>query len=425
MARTIARSRLVYCLWLIFLACEGAGSGAGGLRISQDTIGDTIIVRTLAGSVWGEPRGLLADLKIGELEGADPYAFGDIRSLAVGPDGSIYVYDAQAKQLRKYASDGTFVAVFGREGGGPGEYRNPDGGLAATADGRVWLRDPGNGRINIYSPDGTYLNEARVRGSFSTSRRLYSDTAGNVYSSLSLNPVFDPVDRREALLRYDRAGSPRDTLAAPVYEEPPSLVARRENDGSHLSSSRPVPFSPSANWAYSPLGYFVGGLPTDYAIDLYRPEGVLRIGRAFESVTIDPREREDAERRATAIMRQIDPDWRWNGPAIPDTKPPYRSFFIGEDGRIWIQLHQRGVEREHGETEAHGGSVPEPRWYEPVAFDIFEADGRYLGQVAGPRGLSLYPTPVARGDTLWAVLRDDLDVPYIERYRITAIADVD
>jgi hypothetical protein len=227
------------------------------------------------------------------------------------------------------------------------------------------------------------------------------------------------------LLRYDREGSPRDTLAAPLYEEPPSLVARRESNGSRLASSRPVPFSPSATWAYSPLGYFVGGLPTDYAIDLHRVEGVLRIGRAFEPVTLDPREREDAERRAVAIMRQVDPDWRWNGPAIPDTKPPYRTFFIGDDGRIWAQLHQRGLEREGVETETDDRSLPEPRWYEPVAYDIFEADGHYLGQVAGPQGLSQYPTPVARGDTLWAVLRDDLAVQYIERYRITAIPDVD
>lgn len=417
MARASLSVRFACYLCLAALACEGAESGPGVLRVSQDTVGDTVIITTLAGSVWGEPRRLVADLTIGVLEGPDHYTFGQIRSLAVGPDGSIYVYDAQARQLRKYAADGAFVAVFGREGGGPGEYRNPDGGLAVTADGRVLLRDPGNGRINIYTADGEYVNEARIGGTFSTSRRLYTDTAGNVYSTIALNPLSDPTERRYGLLRYDPTGSPRDTLPAPVYEEPPSLVARRESEGSRMSSSRPAPFSPSADWAYSPLGYLVGGLPTDYAIDLYRPEGVLRIGRAFEPVPIDPREREDAERRTIAIMRQVDPDWRWSGPEIPETKPPYRNFFVGEDGRIWVHLHRRGVEKNRIE-EADDRAIPEARWFEPVVFDLFEPSGRYLGQVDAPQGLSLYPTPVARGDTLWAVFRDDLDVPYIKRYHI-------
>jgi len=401
-------------------ACTGSEADRPrGPQVTRDTVGDTIIVRTLTGSAWGTPGRLVEDLSIGVLEGPDHYVFGRIHSLAVGPDGSIYVFDAQATELRKYARDGTFLTVVGREGGGPGEYRQPDGGLAVTADGRVLLRDPGNGRISVYSTDGEYLDAWRVRGSFSSSRRLYVDTAGNAYSAIRLDPTADILDWRYGLVRYRPDGTSADTLAAPVYEEPPPLTARNETAGSRRTSSRPAPLAPFAVWTFSPLGYFVGGIATDYAIDLYRPESVLRIEREYDPVEVQAEEREDMERRATDLMRQTDPNWRWNGPPIPETKPPYRAFFIGQQGRIWVQLYQpaRAEEVDDADT-ADPASAPRRRWIEPPVFDVFEPDGSYLGIVRGPEGLSIFPTPTARGDTLWAVVRGELDVPYIKRFHI-------
>jgi hypothetical protein len=58
------------------------------------------------------------------------------------------------------------------------------------------------------------------------------------------------------------------------------------------------------------------------------------------------------------------------------------------------------------------------RWIEPPAFDVFEADGRYLGMVRAPDGLLMRPPPVARGDTVWAVVRDEMGVQYIVRFTI-------
>jgi hypothetical protein len=58
------------------------------------------------------------------------------------------------------------------------------------------------------------------------------------------------------------------------------------------------------------------------------------------------------------------------------------------------------------------------RYQEKVAFDVFERDGRYLGRVHAPDLLSIYPEPVVRGDYVWAITRDELDVSYVVRYRI-------
>ncbi|KPK78429.1 MAG: hypothetical protein AMS25_15410, partial [Gemmatimonas sp. SM23_52] len=82
-------------------------------QVAYDTIGDTLVVRTFAGSVWGDTADLVADLSIGQFEGPDEYMFGQVRSLAVAPDGAIYLFDSHAKELRKYGPDGAYLGTFG------------------------------------------------------------------------------------------------------------------------------------------------------------------------------------------------------------------------------------------------------------------------------------------------------------------------
>ena len=62
--------------------------------------------------------------------------------------------------------------------------------------------------------------------------------------------------------------------------------------------------------------------------------------------------------------------------------------------------------------------VPPLRFEEPLAFDVFAPDGRFLGPVRVPPSFSGYPEPIVRGDTVWAATRDSLDVASIVRFRI-------
>ena len=420
----ILRSTLAVSLCLSLAACGGPDASRGeSWQAVYDTIADTVVVTTIAGSVWGDTAELVADVTIGEFEGSDEYMFGRVRSLAVASDGTIYAFDSHLKTLRMYAPDGTYLATIGREGGGPGEYSRPDGGLGVLPDGRVLLRDPGNTRVSVYAPDGEYIENWRIRGSFNTSRRLYVDTAGNALTLILLDPGAQVTEWEFGLVAYGPDGVPNDTIPAPVWDyEPPELVAQRVDGEDQSTSVSGVPFSPSTGWTYSPLGYMVGGLSTRYAIDLFiAPEQVLRIQRDnWVPARVRPEEREEQERIQTANMRQTEPGWRWSGDPIPDEKPPFRGIFIGERGRIWVRLHQEAYQIETYDTREpeRPGEVPEQTWFEPVVFDVFEPDGRYLGVVKAPEGFSRYPGPVARGDTVWAVVRDDLDVPYVVRFHI-------
>jgi hypothetical protein len=431
--RTAIR-RASLSLLALTAACS-ASDARPAWQATVDTVGDTIVVRTMAGSVWEEERVLVPEVEIGVIEGEDVYMLGGVRGLAVNEAGDIFALDGQVPIIRRYGPDGRHSADIGGEGGGPGEYRQPDGGLALLPDGRLLIRDPGNARITVYAPDGGYLAGWTLPsgGGFSTSRKLYTDTAGNAYSMVLLERDQDVTKWTYGLARITPQGGHTDTLRAPVWDfEPAVVTARREGS----SSSSSVPFSPSIAWTFSPLGYFVAGVSTEYRIDLFRPQGVLRIERAWEPIAVDPAEKAAEEERITTNFRNSYPGWRWNGPQIPDTKPPFRGIAVGDDGRIWVQLSQPGVEIPDDEREdasaagagRPGGAPPAPRaprFREPITYDVFEADGTYLGRVRTPDGFSQFPEPVFRGDYVWAVQRDELDVPQVVRYRVTPVSEAE
>jgi hypothetical protein len=380
------------------VACGGSTADPGWQAV-RDTLGDTIVVRTVAGSHWGEPRLLEEDLSIGVEEGAPEQMFGDLRSIAVAPDGAIYVMDPEPA-LRKFDREGRYVATFGRLGSGPGEYRSPDGGLVVLRDGRIVIRDPANGRLQLVSADGKPAGQWPLRTGFNTSRRLGRDTADNVYTLVLLESQPDPMNWRMGLRRYSPDGTERDTIPVPEWKVERMLITGQREGSSNISD---VPFSPRTHWDWSPFGYFVGGTSDRYRIDLLRPDAVLRIERDVPSVAVDPAESAARKAEATEQMRRSFPDWTWNGPEVPSTKPWFRGLYVGADGRIWVRRSQPGIRDAAGD------------WTEPTLFDVYEPDGRFLGEARGPDGFRTWPEPAFAGDTAWAAVESADGVLRVKR----------
>lgn len=424
------RSRTFAISTVVLLALTACGSSATSDRADWqtvvDTIGDTIVVRT-AGAKAPPRHTLVTELSIGKLEGEDEYTFGSIGELAVTTDGDIYAFDRQANQLRRYDAQGTFTSNVGRKGGGPGEYDRVNG-LAIAPDGRVFLWDAGNARVTIYSPHGEPLTTYRMPGGFYTSNALTLDSAGRVYTRVTIFGE-DVSKWRAVLVRYGDGGSPVDTLEVPRFDMPQqTIVARREGS----TSQNNVPFSPGTQWTIAPDARFVYGRSDAYQIFRELPDGrVLRIEREADPVPVSAAEREEREASATWSMRRTDPAWRWNGPPIPDVKPYFTQLRVAQDGRIWVRLSQPG-EIDPGVDSAQatsgasatgaGGGPPsggdrQPvlRYREAQVWDVFAPDGRFLGQVHFPHGFTLY---ALRGDHAWGVQRDELDVQSIVRLRV-------
>jgi hypothetical protein len=73
---------------LLLTACSSGGHGGatGGWEAAYDTIGDTLVVRTLSGSIWRDTAELVPEVSIGMFDGPEEYIFGQIVSLAMGQD---------------------------------------------------------------------------------------------------------------------------------------------------------------------------------------------------------------------------------------------------------------------------------------------------------------------------------------------------
>jgi hypothetical protein len=79
--------------------------------------------------------------------------------VAVGPDEAIYVTDGYANaRVQRFDREGNCAGSWGEPGSGPGQFRTPHG-VWAHDDGRVFVADRENHRIQIFMASGEYLDE--------------------------------------------------------------------------------------------------------------------------------------------------------------------------------------------------------------------------------------------------------------------------
>lgn len=73
------------------------------------------------------------------------------------PDGSFYVADGYRNtRVVKFTADGKFTFQWGAEGKGPGQLETPHS-LALGSDGRIYVCDRNNSRVQIFDADGRFI----------------------------------------------------------------------------------------------------------------------------------------------------------------------------------------------------------------------------------------------------------------------------
>lgn len=410
------RKTLIYVAAAAFLPGCDAGTEVGSAELVQRrAIGDTTEVITNLSEVT--PRGVSEVLSVGAFESEDlNYVFGRVGSVAIGPDGDVYVLDSQAMEIRRFNPDGEWVGSYGREGQGPGEFSSPSS-IAVRSDGAVFARDNRNARLQGFTPDP--VQWPVVEPGFFTSAPLWIDDRGRAHV-VTRNPEAEFGSPNSQEVRVVNRDGEVVRTSSPPFSSLEIPVAKAEfNDGtSRRSASAPVPFSPQALWAVHPTGAWVGGISSDYLIEMWGPErsGVLRFGRRASVLPVAPEERAFFMNRIQTSLRNTDPNWDWSGLEVPRTKRPFTGVFAGLDGRIWVRISQPGFTRpDPGATEDDPDAVV---WSEPVVFDVFSESGEYVMSVAADPEMSLAPTPVFRADSIWGVARDDLGVAYVKKWTV-------
>jgi len=81
--------------------------------------------------------------------------------VAEGPSGDIYVTDGYGNaHVHRFSPDGVLRRSWGGFGSGPGQFSTPHG-IKVARDGRVFVGDRENNRIQIFDADGVYLTAWR------------------------------------------------------------------------------------------------------------------------------------------------------------------------------------------------------------------------------------------------------------------------
>src|SRR6266542_5923179 len=128
--------------------------------------------------------------------------------LAVGPDGNLYVTDGAGQTITVVSPGGKVVRRWGKAGTRPGELSfqvdvtgNLHASIAVGGDGKVYVSDSGNQRVEVFSPTGAFVRQfgssGTKQGQFLAVFDLAVDRGGNVY-------VAD--DQKETLSKFSPTG---------------------------------------------------------------------------------------------------------------------------------------------------------------------------------------------------------------------------
>ncbi|MFC1530213.1 6-bladed beta-propeller [Gemmatimonadota bacterium] len=351
------------------------------------------VISTIRGSVWSGPKYLEEELSIGANE-EGPYLFIDIVDIDYF-DNRYYVADFWAPSVKVYDSAGNFLFSVGGVGAGPGEYQRPDAIEIDRSNHLLLVRDLSLTRINFYDLSGKYLDSCRVISMYQGPSPMVLTHSNQLYSMGVYQTDY-------VMHRIERRGTVSDTL----------IIPRPELDYQFIRISRgsmKVPYTQEWVRNMGPSGRIYSGDSNDYRIELSsNNEPVLVIERANSQIRMSRTESEWHKQRITQRIQENDPGWTWNGADIPRTKPAFGAFTEDRDGRIWVYRLGDGIRSNDGD------------WKDSILFDVFDSDGRFLGPVYAPHGITAKPSPHIEGDMLVAQFMDEDQVPYVRRYRVVS-----
>ena len=115
--------------------------------------------------------------------------------VVVAPNGDVFVSDGHrggmGHRVVKFSADGKFVKSWGTTGAGPGDFSVPHA-IAMDSQGRIFVADRGNNRIQIFDQDGKRLDEWKQFGRPETILITADDTiyVPDTQSNSRSNPGF-------------------------------------------------------------------------------------------------------------------------------------------------------------------------------------------------------------------------------------------
>jgi hypothetical protein len=377
------------CATLVLLAaCSGSDKAADSATTFDTLPSGTVVVTNTAPSGWTDSSGawtLVLEHTIQPPEG-DPAAFGDPFDILLRPDGSFLLRESDEATLTHYGPDGSVIRRFGRKGGGPGEFAQP---YPAWMGDTLVVHDPSQARITLFALDGTVLTTF-PSVCCHMGPATGTDTRGRV--RVTGQRVSDSAFAQQWIW-FDLAGKRVDSLVPPKAGEQKYW----QLDVNGGSSRYSVPFAAQNSYGFLADGSIVYGFTDRYELlitrtgadtaRIIRREGV--VGEPVPEAVVDSiiAQRVKYAPALAQIAKKSD---------VPAVQSLWTAISVDGAGNLWVHRDDR-----------EGGR---PR------FDVFDPEGRFLGEVASPF-TKLWAASWA-GDRVGVLDEDEAGLPRVRVYRI-------
>jgi hypothetical protein len=383
-----------------FVLLAGCGTADAGRSLAtRETLANGAVMVTYSALPALPVDSLIPNIRIGKVDGEPWETFGQIRALEAGPDGTIYVLDYQASEVRAFDATGAFVATLARRGQGPGEIRQANG-MVLASDGTLWVQDHSARAIVGLAADGREVaRHPMLVSGYGFEWGAAIDGSGVIRQTWNHSDrtpgaprVFGYLEGRSRsyLKSYDLGTRAYDSIY--LGEQLRPYLSIDNGDRSYTNTA--APFSPQGLSVIDRLGSIWVASSNDYRITrIDTPaDTALIIDVPLVGPLITGEERSSAERlfeRAGAT------------PSIPERKPVLSRLLTDDEGRLWVER----------------ALVPD----QPRHLDAFDREGEFLGSMTLPINTN-YLTPVIRDGHIYAVVLDELDVSYVIRAPLPAFA---
>jgi hypothetical protein len=399
-----ARTRVVLAITVILsLGCGSNEPRSAAWTVVVDSLpGGMRYVVNIPPSTGPQPT-LMAEeqLRIGTRSIGGPESFGMIRQIAPLPEGAVAVLDGMAQEIRVFTAAGKHLRTFGGAGAGPGELRGAQG-LLLGADGLLRVPEKENVRLSYFDPISGFVKSHRFYVHTTAGRgpwRAAMDSTGAtaVWSSGPYQGGLWLIVRI-----YDRDMAQVDSI--PYHDYSSELV---EQSGgvwpvtapNGMRGAVPIPFYRREQFVIDPTGqlWTTVEASSNLKVTRWKPAGDTLL--IFESRRrpdpVSPAERDSAIQALEAPFSSWPAPPRFNHRQIPSTKPPAYSLSLDSQGRLWVRLSDPAADS--------------------TVYDIFDRGGGYAETVLVHDRVDPDIPPVVTADTLWAVVRDELDVQFVVR----------
>ena len=393
----VAKVALATSAAAVLLACDSGKSDVGGAS-RVDTLADG---RVLISNADNGPKAqadalhLVEKVRIGTgAAGAGPDALGEVGSLTADMTGNVYLADSQIQAVLVFDAEGAFVRRLGRAGRGPGELMWAFGRiisvkLAWQPPDRLWVTD--QPLLQLLDTAGSFIAavpEVEMSGFGRFNQPAQVDTMGFAYYGVRLPGNLEP----DFVVRYGISGSYAGHLVALDslrLDQPTSVMRLSQPSGDRVSvqSITVLPMQPRVLWAIGPTGNVWLASTSEY-----RLHEVTLAGDTLRTIELarEPDRLGGAERDSLAEASGFDLS------QIPVFRPLFDRLDVAPDGAVWVRT---------APSEA--------------AWDVFDACGRYLGNVSAETQRIREPFVVVAGGALFGVVADELDLEYVVQMQLS------